>query len=72
MGTECKPGGQPTPSSTQLSRTLLGPLRCSTAQVQAPIPIPDTPLKVPAAQTLLEASLTLLSLTPRPPFSFRT
>lgn len=31
-------------------------LSCSTTQVQAAIPIPDTPLKVPVAQTLLEAS----------------
>lgn len=68
MDTECKPGRQPTPSSTQLSWTLSQMLHSPSPGTY---PIPDTPLKVPAAQTLLEASLTLLSLTPHAPFSFR-
>lgn len=56
MGTECKSGGHPTPSSTQLSRALLGPLSRSTNQAQAPLPTLNTTLKVPAAQTLLGVS----------------
>lgn len=55
MGTQCEPGGHTTQCSTQQSQAVQGPLSHSTTHVPAPIPTLVTPLKVSAAQAMLNS-----------------
>lgn len=66
MGTKCEPGGHTAQCSTQQSQAIQGPLSHSTTHVSAPIPPLVTPLKVSAAQALLNPYKAHL------PFCFRS
>lgn len=73
MCPECKPGGHLTAISIQLPKPSWAFSQMLHNPSPGSYPHPRPLLKVPPAQTLLEASLMLLSLTPHPhpPFSFR-